>query len=133
MLEDIKFDKVEGVAIAVIPKQAGDPAKWDVYLLNLKDSAIEQVLVRSKGYGNYEGKEVETSTLRQYYEEVAPNNYTKLELIKENLLGLHNEFWISFRYRGQVYDKKYIFVPESIIPDNLTSIPLLQQQGVMIK
>ena len=35
-------------------------------------------------------------------------------------------------YRGpRIFDKKFIFVPDSIVPDNFSHIPLLDRVGVL--
>ena len=51
----------------------------------------------------------------------------------ENLLGLSNEYWVSFYKEKDMYDKKFIFLPESVREDNLTMIPVLNKRGVMIR
>ena len=40
---------------------------------------------------------------------------------------------ISFYLGKDMYDKKYVFLPESITEENLTLIPVLNKQGVMIR
>ncbi len=133
MLQDIAFKKVEDIGMAVLPQSYKEGEVWDVYLLNFKHKAIHSVLIRSTGYGTQQGREVKTSVLRQFFEKVAPREYRKIEVIKENLVGLYNEFWISFRYQGHMYDKKYVFVPDSLSQQYLTFIPLLDSRGVIIK
>jgi len=32
-----------------------------------------------------------------------------------------------------MYDKKYVFVPESITEENFTHVPVLNKKGVMIR
>ena len=131
--EDIEFKKVENIAVAVIPEEQSEEQEWKVYLLNLRDKPITNVLVNSRGYGKKEGHEVKTSVLRHFFEKIAPQEYVLVELIHGELLHLSNEFWISFRSDGYMYDKKVIFVTESIQKDNMTVVPLLQKKGVMIK
>jgi hypothetical protein len=133
MLRDIKFEKVEDVAVAIVPEtgMAGEE-EWRVYLLNLKTDRLDGVLVSSTGYGEYEGRSVKTSTLRQFFEFIRGNDYVQVEYIDKNLFALNNEFWISFWYHGTIYDKRYVFVTESIIHKNFTQIPMLNRRGVMI-
>ena len=129
MKEDIEFRKVHDIAMAIVP----DDDIWKVYLLNMKEGPIQGVIVNSRGYGMRDGKEVKTSNLKQLFDEVSARGYVVVELITEELMGLSNEFWISFWYKDFLYDKKYVFVPESLIKDNLTDVPLLNIKGVMIK
>ena len=50
MIKDIPQEKVTNVAIAVVQEDED----WNVYLINLKDTALENVLVSSKGYITHE-------------------------------------------------------------------------------
>jgi hypothetical protein len=134
MIKDIILEKVMDIAVAVIPEtdELGEN-EWSVYLLNLKPDAIEGVLISSRGYGNIHGKDVKTSTLRQFWEKVQGKEFVKVELIEKKLFSLTNEFWVSFWHHGILYDKRYVFVTESIIEDNFTLVPLIGKRGVMIK
>lgn len=133
MIKDIPELIVENVAIAVVPEKIEGADEWNVYLINLKEEKIEGVLVSSKGYGEIEGKEVKTSMLRHFLDEVPAKSYKKIEPILDRLFGLSNEFWLSFYLNNKMYDKKYIFLPESITMENCVKIPYLNKPGVMIK
>lgn len=133
MKEDLPENIVENITIAIVMESATPEAKiWNVYLLNLKDELIETVLISSKGYGEKDGKQVKTSVLRHSIGDVSPKSFALIELIDEQVFGLTNEFWLSYYINGRIYDKKFIFVPESIVDSNLSRIPLLNKPGVMI-
>ena len=134
MIKDIPFERVEDIALAVVPDsvESGEE-EWHVYLVNMKPDAIDGVLVSSKGYGSIEGKNVKTSTLRQFFEKIQGQDYVKIEYIDKKLFSLNNEFWVSFWYQGTLFDKRYVFVTESIIENNFTEIPMLGKRGVMIR
>ena len=126
--------KVEDIALSVVNESnEKDSQVWNVYLLNLKDVRIEGVLVTSKGYGTQNGEKVKTSVLRHFLDEIAPQKFKKIEPIHKDVFGLTNEYWVSFYINKQIYDKKYIFLPESIHPDHFTQVPLLNKPGVMIR
>ncbi|MBG8553193.1 hypothetical protein [Hymenobacter guriensis] len=136
MKEDIQFDPVEGVAMAVVPDEAaatedGQPG-WLVYLLNYNDFPLQNVIVNSNGYGTQPtGEAVRTSTLRHVLLEVPAHSAVPIEPIDPGLFHLNNQYWVSY-YRGaQIFDKKYIFVPDSIVPANLIPIALLNQEGIL--
>lgn len=133
MIKDIEFKKVKDIAVAVAPTHEEEEEVWKVYLVNLKDNPISGVLVNSKGYGTLEGKNVKTSSLRQFFDRIEGNDYVTLEILPEKLKSLSNQFWVSFWYNGFLYDKKFVFVTESIIENNFTNIPVLNKKGVMIK
>jgi hypothetical protein len=134
MKKDIIPPVVEDIALAVI-KEQNELAEdvWNVYMLNLKKEMIEGVLVTSKGYGSYNGENVKTSTLRHFLDEIPARGYAKVEPIMENLFGLTNEYWVSFYLHNVMYDKKYIFLAESIREENFIPIPLIGKKGVMIR
>ena len=121
--------KVTDLALVAVPSEDKD---WDAVLINLRNEPITNVLVASKGYGNTDGKKVETSTLRKFFERIDSNEYVSLEIIRPNLLNIANEFWVSFYSNGEIYDKKFVFVESSISTEHLTPVPVLNKKGVMI-
>lgn len=133
MIKDIIIEKVTDVAVAVIPEEVSGETEWSVYLMNLKADAIDGVLISSKGYGNVDGRDVKTSTLRQFWEKIEGQNFVKVELIDQKLFGITNEFWVSFWHSGVLFDKRYVFVTESIVENNFTPVPLIGKHGVMIR
>ncbi|GAA4378497.1 hypothetical protein [Hymenobacter koreensis] len=136
MKKDIPFEPVEGVAVAVVPDEAAaveqGKAGWLVYLINYNDFALSNVIISSNGYGlDASGHTVRTSTLRHHFPEVEPQSAVPIEPIDPALFHLNNQYWVSY-YRGtQIFDKKYVFVPDSIVPDNLIPIALLGREGVL--
>lgn len=133
MKTDLPVNFVEHVLIAVVLDSATPEAKlWKVYLVNLKDIAIETVLISSKGYGERDGEQIKTSVLRHSLGNVEAKSFTQVELIDEKVFGLTNEYWLSYYQGNQIYDKKFIFVPESIVETNMIRVPLLNKAGVVI-
>lgn len=133
MKKDIPLRKVEDIIFAVIPRSVQEEASfWDVYLINLQDEPINNAIVSSKGFGKLEGKQVETSTLRHFFEQIPPVSYQLIEPIQPQVTHIHNQYWLSFRQENYLYDKKYTFVQGSIEEANLTDIPLIGRKGVMI-
>ena len=137
MKQDISFDPIAGVSVAVV--LAADQALnaegqliWQVYLLNENDFPLENVIINANGYGQQpDGEKVRTSTLRYLFEEVPPRTAVPIEPLDPSLFHLNNQYWVSY-YRGpQIFDKKFIFVPDSIVPDNFSHIPLLERVGVL--
>lgn len=134
MLKDIPENTVENIAMAIVQEvNAEGDTVWNVYLLNLKDVQIEGVLVTSKGYGVKDGEQVRTSTLRHFLDVVPSKSFIRVEPIIDRVFGLNNEYWVSFYQNKVMYDKKYIFLPESVRADNFITIPLISKKGVMIK
>ena len=105
---------------------------WYVYLINLRDVTLENVLVSSRGYGELEGEERKTSEMRHFLENLAPRSWARIERIVEDVFGLNNQYWLSFYAAGQLHDRKYIFLPDSIQEENFTTVPLMEKRGVLI-
>jgi hypothetical protein len=132
--KDILELKVEDLAIAVVPDNDDEQSDyWQVYILNLKDEAIENVLVASRGYGEINGEKKQTSTLRHFFPMLTPLDLQKVEPIQRELFELSHEYWVSFSHNGHLYDKKYVFVVGSLDAANFTPIPFLGKRGVMIR
>lgn len=140
MIRNIKFLKVENIAFAIVPEDSAgldsnmnELHLYSAYFLNLKDKELENVFVRSRGSGMVNDEKVETSTLRVLFEKVAPQSFVKVDGFDSEALKLSNEYWISFKENGYLFDKKYVFVPGSIESNHFTQIPLLGKRGVLIK
>lgn len=133
MKKDIPSPAVHDLVMAIVLEEVDGQNVWNVFLINLHIVPIRNVIVTSRGYGELNGEKRETSTLRHFYEEIPDLEFTRVEPIMENTFGLTNEYWVSFYIDGQVYDKKYVFLPESISEKNFTMIPLLNVAGVMIR
>ncbi|QKG54334.1 hypothetical protein [Hymenobacter sp. BRD67] len=131
MKQDIPFDPVEGVSIAIVPDDeaafgtAGEPT-WTVYLLNNNSFALENVLISSDGYGTQPtGEAVRTSTLRYHFASVGAHSATPVELIDPAVFHLTNQYWLSYYQGSRIFDKKFVFVPDSIVAANLSRLDLL--------
>lgn len=135
MREELFGPKVKNVAVAVIQELGeNNETCYNVYLLNLREDIMEGIIITSKGYGEnaVTGEKVKTATLRHCLEVLLPNEAAKIEPIVEEVFGISNEYWVSFWVDGVMYDKKFVFVAESINESNIKTIPLLGAKGVII-
>lgn len=134
MIKDLPPNVVKDIAIAVaLEKESVESKIWYVYVINLKNEPIENVLITSKGYGEKDGELVKTSTLRHSFPVIEPNAFKLVEPIDEATFGLNNEYWLSYYIGREIFDKKFIFLPESIVDDNFIKLPILNKPGVMIR
>ncbi|MCB0644882.1 MAG: hypothetical protein KDC44_24720 [Phaeodactylibacter sp.] len=135
MKKDIPIKKVKDLAIAIIPRPAlpDEEELWDVYLINMQEEAILNVLVRSQGYDAQEGAERRTTVLRHFFDEIDAKAVQQVEPIHQSLFALTNEYWVSFTQGDYMYDKKYVFVKGSIDSQHFTLIPLVNRDGIMIR
>ncbi len=132
MIKDIVFPEVEDIAIAIAQDIEGLD-EYYAYLINLKFVDIKNILVVSTGYGIIDDKHVKTTTMRNFFEEVKQHDYVKIEPIQKEVFGISNEYWISFTVNEQLFDKKFVFLPETIVESNLTQVPIINKRGVFIK
>ncbi len=135
MKEGLFGPKVENVGVAVVQDFNEENIEiFNVYLLNLRDDIMEGIIITSTGYGENAntGERVKTSTLRHCLEVMLPNEAAKIEPIIEDVFGLANEFLVSFWVNDIMYDKKYVFLPETISSSKMKEIPVLGKKGVMI-
>ena len=133
MKKDIPENIVEDVFVAVVLESETPESKiWNVYIINMKDEPIETILVTASGYGLRNGEEVKTSTLRHMIPLIEAKSFAKIEAIDEEVFGLSNQYWISYYIGKEIFDKKFIFLPESIVESNFIKIPVVNKPGVMI-
>lgn len=135
MREELLGPKVENVAVAVVEQiNELNEATYYAYLLNLRDDIMEGIIVTSTGYGENvaTGEKVKTATLRHSLEILLPNEAAKIEPLMEDVFGIANEFWVSFWVNDVMYDKKFVFLPETISSAKMKPLPILGHKGVMI-
>jgi hypothetical protein len=132
MIKDIKIPEVKNVTLAVARKQSpGETPEWKVYLINNNNFEIENTLVASKGHGVKEGEKQLTSTLRHFLETVAPHSTVLIEPIDPSVFHLTNEYWVSYYVDSQIFDKRFVFVPDIICEENISYIKELEMEGVL--
>ena len=132
MKADIEIPKVEGIRIAIVPSNPDDLADlWEVYIMNQNTYRVDTVLINSKGYGDKDGLRQTTSTMRQMIEVLPGSSYGKFESIDPAVFHLTNEYFVTYYKDGKIYDKNFVFVPETIIKENLIDIELLGKKGVL--
>ncbi len=132
MIKDIEIPEVKNVTLAVARKKSLlNEDEWMVYLINSNPHPIENTLVASQGYGEKEGERQKTSTLRHFLDTVPPNSATLVEPIDASVFHLNNEYWVSYYVEKQIFDKKFIFVPDTICEENLRFIKELDMEGVL--
>lgn len=133
MKKDLPVNIVENISIAVVlESESPEQKSWNVYLVNEKEVPLRNVFVTSKGYGTQEEKDVKTTTLRHFLGDIAASSSIRIEAIDQQVFGLTNEYWLSYYIEDTIYDKKYIFLPESIVDENLSKIPLVNKPGILI-
>ena len=127
MKKDIDFSPVKKVHVVIAKIDAG----WKAFLINRNTEILENVMITSRGYGTQENEVQKTTILRHMIPYLDPGMYALIEPIDESVFHLTNEYWVSYFIHQQVYDKKFIFVPDTIIEENLTFIEELKMKGIL--
>ena len=132
MKKDIEIPEVKNVRLAVVRKKnVGEKDEWQVHIINNNDHPIENTLVASKGYGEKDGEQQKTSTLRHFLETVEANSTMLIEPIDPAVFHLNNEYWVSYYVGNKIHDKRFVFVPDTICEANITFIKELEMEGVL--
>lgn len=133
MLKDIDEPQFDGVGVAVVHEtNEKDEWIWNVYLINFNNETLTGVLVTSKGYGMIEGEKRESSTLRHFLDTIEPLSYIKIEPIIEDVFVLNNEYWLSFYLNGKIYDRKFVFIENTITKERLQHINIIDKNGILL-
>ncbi|MEQ9188044.1 MAG: hypothetical protein RLP15_09940 [Cryomorphaceae bacterium] len=132
MKDDIDFPKVEQVGVCAVPHDAEEMKTWKVHIINLLDEPITNVLVSTRGYAKKNDDQVSTSELRHFFEDVQSKSSRPIEVIPQDLIGLNNQYWVSFYIGRTIYDKKFIFLPDTLLEKNLVDLPVMEEKGILI-
>jgi hypothetical protein len=132
MKKDIVIPSVENVTLAAVREKNNLLLdEWKIYLVNKNSFPLENALVASTGYGEKDGEAQRTSTLRHFLQTVPANGFMLIEPLDNKVLHLNNEYWLSYYVDSQIFDKRFVFVPDSICEANLIFIKELEMEGVL--
>ncbi len=132
MKKDINKPEVKHVTLAVARKKNDTGhSEWRVFIINNNDFTLENTLVASKGYGQKNGEEQKTSVLRHFVETVEANSVALVEPIDPGLFHLTNEYWLSYYVGKEIFDKKFLFLPDSITEGNLRFVEALDCEAIL--
>lgn len=135
MKKDITIPKVENVFLAAVQEWSDDFMEkvWYVYLINDSDFDLDSVMVVSKAFGTIDGEMKKTSLLRHAFVKVPTVSVVKVEMIEKNVLALNNEFSVTYFIGNTLYDKKFIFRTNTINERATEEVPILFENGVVVK
>lgn len=131
MRKDIEVPKAENVYVVAV-KEWDDEftgQDWNIYVVNDREDEISMVLVMSRG----ESDDRKTSTLRLDLGDIQSKSSGKVEFITTEVLGFTNEYLITFFSKNKLYERRFIFEPNSISEENTVKIPVLENDGILAK
>ena len=128
MKKDIPKPEVKNVTVVIKPEPEGE--HWTVHLVNSNECSLHNILVASEGYGKKEPNHQQTSILRQFFEILEAYSSLQIELIDPKVFHLFNEYGVTYYLDEEIYFKKFVFVPDSILEENLSFNALLDSKVV---
>jgi hypothetical protein len=133
MRKDIDIPEVKDVFMAAVHEWSDDFMQnvWYVYLVNIGQYPLTNIMVVSKAFGTLDGEMRKTSLLRHAFMEIAPGAAHKVEMIEESVLALNNEFMVTFFVGKTLFDRKYIFKANQILQSNQEEVPVLGKTGAV--
>ncbi len=130
MKKDIERREILDFGIALVPDKQENGVLWDVYAVNLSESALHNVIINVQGRRQDSApNKPSTAELRYFYPELAAQSYVHIEVMVPNVAELENRFWVSFQLDDYLYDKKYIVSGETLDEDPDLLLPLIGKLG----
>lgn len=131
MKKDIEIPIAKDVHVAIVHEWNEEflSKEWNTYILNNRTTQIDMVLIVSKGY---EG-ETKTSIMRHAIGVVEAKSFAKIEMLQEELFALNNEFFVTYYADNKIYERRFLFDKNSINENALSTIPLIEKDGMFAK
>lgn len=131
MRKDIEIPEVKNVYVAAVKEWDKEftGQVWNIYVVNDREDAISMVLVMSRG----ESEDKKTTTLRRDLGDIQPKTSVKVEFITDEILAFTNEYLITFFAENKLFERKFVFEPTCISEENLTEIPVIENEGILAK
>ena len=131
MKKDIEIPVAKDVYVAMIREWNKEflDKDWNAYIINDRTTPIEMTMVVSKGYD----KDRKSSTMRHGIGDMQPKSFRKIEVVQEDVLGLNNEFFVTFYADNKLYEKRFVFEKNTVKENNLVQIQLIDKEGIMAK
>lgn len=131
MKKDIEIPVAKDVHVAMIREWNKEflDKDWNAYIINDRNTPIEMTMVVSKGYD----KDRKSSTMRHGIGDMQPKSFRKIEVVQEDVLGLNNEFFVTFYADNKLYEKRFVFEKNTVTENNLVNIQLINKEGILAK
>ena len=131
MRKDIEIPQAKNVHIVAVKEWDKEftGQDWNIYVVNDREDEISVVLVMSRG----NNEDQKTSTLRHSLGNMPAKTSAKVELISPEVFGFTNEYLLTFFAENKLFERKYIFEPNSISEGNLVEIPVMDGEGILAK
>ncbi|MBM1104967.1 hypothetical protein JQC67_02335 [Aurantibacter crassamenti] len=129
MKKDIEIPIAKEVNVVLVHEWNDEflAKEWNAYIINNRTSTIEMVLIVSKGFD----EDRETSTMRHSINSLPEKSFKKIELVQEEVLALNNEFFVTFFADEKLFEKRFLFLKNTVTEKHLQHIPIIDREGVI--
>jgi len=129
--KDIEIPVAKDVFVAMIREWNEEflNKDWNAYIINDRKTPIEMTMLVSKGYD----QDRKSSTMRHGIGDMEPKSFRKIEVVQEDVLGLNNEFFVTFYADNKLYEKRFVFEKNTVTENNLVNIQLIDKEGILAK
>jgi len=129
MKKDIEIPVARNVYVGIVHEWNEEflSKDWNAYLINDQDIALEMAIVVTKGYDG----EVKTSTMRHGLGTIPAKSFMKIELLQEDVLRLHNEFFLTYFVGNTLFEKKFMFPKDTVSEQAIQELPVMGMSGVL--
>ncbi len=129
MKKDIEIPESKDIHLAIVLEEHPEyhTKDWNAYIINDSDSAIEMVIIVSKGFS--ENKI--TSEFRHQVKLLPSESFAKIEFIEDKLLDINNQFAVTYFKDNKLFEKTFLFKAKTVNESNLQEIPVMILKGVL--
>lgn len=129
MKKDIEIPKVKNVYVAAVREKHPEyqSLDWNAYIINDREIPLEMVLIVSRG----SDKNSATSVMRHSIKILSAKSYAKIEFLQEEVLGLANQFSVTFFAEEKMFERTFIFPKNVIREENVKELPVIDQKGIL--
>lgn len=131
MKKDIEIPESKEIYLAVVREKNEEfqSPEWNAYLINDRETSIEMVLIVVRGFD----EEKSTSIMRHSIKILQAKSFSKIEFLQDEVLGLNNQFSVSYFADNKMYEKTFLFRKNTINEAALKDLPIMKIQGVLVK
>jgi len=126
--KDIEIPEVEGVFIAAVLEDNREfrSRDWNAYIINAKPVPLEMILIVTRGYDSKRS----TATMRHTIKVLPARSFAKIEFLQDEVLGLNNEFLVTFFEGNSMFEKTFTLVKNSVKESEIKELPVMPVKGI---
>ena len=131
MKKDIEIPESKEIYVAIVREKNEEfqSLEWNAYIINDRETSIEMALIVVRGFD----EEKSTSIMRHSINILQAKSFSKIEFLQDEVLGLNNQFSVSYFADNKMYEKTFMFKKNTINEAALKDLPVMKIKGVLVK